>query len=92
MEQSGVSRESKGNGTALKGTREPDNSMVRVETMAVSANGRRNSGTRGVKHRTGRWTESERQEVCQKSVKWVSNSSVVGTEGQGVEAGATEGA
>jgi hypothetical protein len=46
--------------------------MTREETMAASANGRQNSGTRGVKHQTGRWTELERQ-VCQKSVKWVSS-------------------
>ena len=75
-EQSGVSSESKWNGTKLMGKMKAGNSsmVVREETKAASANGRRNNRTCGVKHQTGRCTESERQ-VCQKSVKWVSSSS-----------------
>jgi hypothetical protein len=49
-----VSSKSKGNGTELRGKRQPSNSTVGEEMMAASVNGRRSSGTCGSKHRIRR--------------------------------------
>ena len=65
-----VSSKSKGNGTELRGKRQPSNSTVGEETMAASVNGRRSSGTCGSKHQIGRGAESERH-IWQQSVEWV---------------------
>ena len=60
-----VSSKSKGNGTKLRGKRQPSNSTVGEEMMAASGNGRQSSsGTCGGKHQIRGETESERQ-VCQ---------------------------
>jgi hypothetical protein len=72
-EQRRVSSKSKGNGTELRGKRQPSNNTVGEETMAASVNGRRSSGTRGSKRQIGRRAESERH-VCQQSVEWIYSS------------------
>jgi hypothetical protein len=68
-----VSSKSKGNGTELRGKRQPSNSTVGEETMAASVNGRHSSGTCRSKRQIGRGAESERH-VGQQSVEWILSS------------------
>ena len=96
-EQRRVSSKSKGNGTELRGKRQPSNSTVGEETMAASVNGRRSSGTCRSKRQIGRGAESERH-VCQQSVEWICSSGGgraakgwSGSDGRGVSSEAFKG-
>ena len=92
-----VSSKSKGNGTKLRGKRQPSNSTVGEETMAASVNGRRSSGTCRSKRQIGRGAESERH-VGQQSVEWICSSGGgrtargwSGSDGRGVSGEALKG-